>query len=297
MTQIHDISQAHGLNYWKNRAHQAEEKCAAQAQEIYFVEETMANPNFTDGDKIFAIIYYQQHFSVPARPDGRRYYSPKHLAARLGVPRLVPNQKSPKEQAISPRHAQFRKAGLIDTLLEPQKNNKGRANHFDLIQPQWLLNPAGVVVNIRDENSPKRGGKRVALHRECGGMCVERTTYTCLKCGRGVDENHILMIDEEKWEHWHANDWPCTGCGEGIPRTAEYCPRCGCQQDQATELEIPAIKIETLAAPALAPVPGKHRRGIPCPECGQEDCWIPVPTSYGETIDICTNCYPEYKRA
>lgn len=39
--------------------------------------------------------------------------------------------------------------------------------------------------------------------------------------------------------------------------------------------------------------PGKHPRGIPCPDCGQLDKWIGEQTSWGGEIFVCTKCYPD----
>src|SRR5581483_6379519 len=175
-----NLDDARPANYWKNRAIQAEEKCAALASELYTVQEIMANPNFTDKEKVYGVVYLQWfNTTKPARPDGSRYYSAQDIAARMGSPRMIPERPSPKEQAIWPVHTKFKKAGLITTSVEPQKYNKSRANQYDLLSPQFAMNARYVALEKSEKAS--RGGRRVALHRECGGLCVEHTMYTCTK--------------------------------------------------------------------------------------------------------------------
>lgn len=229
---------------YRQQARQAEEKSAELGSELYTIQELVANPNLTDKAKIYAIGYLQWYNeSRPARESGARYYNAQEIAARLGGPRTDPNVKSPKEQAIYPLHTKFKNAGLIVTTAEPQKHNKAFKNQFDVISPQFTLAARHIALES-PEKSANRGGHRVPLHRECGGLCVERTTYSCLKCGHIVPKDHVLMIAEEKWKTWEADIIPCPDCEEGIPRSATFCPHCGCQQGLAGDGE-PTLEIPT----------------------------------------------------
>lgn len=261
MQQISNISQAQGLEYWTRRAHVAEEKCAALASELYTIEELLANANFTDKEKVYAITYFQWYTSTPAtRDNGARYYNAQAIATRMGGPRVIPERPSAKEQAISPVHTKIKKAGLISTTIEAQKSNKTRQNQFDLLSPQFTLAARHVALEQSDKAS-NRGGRRVALHRECGGLCIERTTYSCMKCGRAnIDEKLIQMIDESKWEQWKSEDVPCIHCHQLILPDVNYCPICGLTQTDETV---------TPATPATnePPVPD-WRAQRPCLACG-----------------------------
>lgn len=229
---------------YRQEARQAQEKAAELGSEAYITQEIIANPNMTDKEKVYGIAYFQWYnTTAPSRENGARYYSAQAIAERMGSPRTSPDVKSPKEQSIHPVHTKFKRAGLIITEKEPQKFNKSRQNQFDIISPQFTLAARHVALE-KSDRAANRGGHRVPLHRECGGLCVERTTYSCLKCGHIVPREHVLMIEEAKWKKWEADIIPCPDCEEGIPRSATFCPHCGCQQGLASEGE-PTLEIPT----------------------------------------------------
>lgn len=214
MTQIADRPGVQGQdsNYWENRALKAErerdeykEKCAELASELYWLQEWLANPNVTDKEKAGVAVYYQTIKSTKPREDGSRYYSRARVADNWGNVRTDPTKQGNKEQAFSPIHTLLKKSGLIKSTPESQKNDKSKVNYFDVISPQLENNPRSVVL-VKEEAKP-HGGKRVPFHRECGGHILERTVYTCTKCGEDhISEKNIIRVDEEKLHRWAEED-------------------------------------------------------------------------------------------
>ena len=183
-----------------------QETLSVFASELYFLEQWVANPNVRDKDKVSGIGYLLAYYGMKPREDGYRYYSLAQVAERLGNVRREGAKYGNKEQAFPAVHQRFIASGLIDSKKEQQKSNPMYHNFFDKITPQWEMNPAGVVLDY-GEASGNHGGRRIRLHRECGGEIIAHITHVCVKCGQvKIPRENTLTVSREKWEKWLEDD-------------------------------------------------------------------------------------------
>lgn len=90
------------------------------------------------------------------------------------------------------------KAGIIEKEIESVGEGKEKRNHV-------RIRPLNFTLEALEKANTNYGGKRVPLHRECGGECTAHThiLYNCTKCGEvGITKKNILMVDEEKVQRW-----------------------------------------------------------------------------------------------
>ena len=183
-----------------------QETLAAFASELHFIYQWIANPFVRDKEKVSGIGYILAYYDTKPRSDGYRYYSLPRVAEHLGNVRAEDARQGNKEQAFGKVHQRFIASGLIDSKKEPQRDNPFHHNVFDRITPQWEMNPAGVVLDY-GENAGNHGGRRIRLHRECGGEVIAHITHVCTKCGQvKIPHEAILNVSQEKWERWKMED-------------------------------------------------------------------------------------------
>ena len=185
---------------------QMQETLSVFASELYFIEQWVANSNIRDKDKVGGIGYLLAHYETKPREDGYRYYSVPRVAEHLGNVKPEGARQGNKEQSFHAVHQRFVSSGLIDSKKEPQKSNPYRHNVFDKITPQWEMNPSGVVLDY-GEAASNHGGRRIRLHRQCGGEVIAHITHVCTKCGQvKIPREEVLQVSREKWERWKMED-------------------------------------------------------------------------------------------
>lgn len=152
-----------------------------------------ANKYLTDDNKTKIAAYYDYMSEQKAREDGSRYYSVHVIAEMLGD-----NGNGNKKQAFSSVHSKMKQHGIIKTITEKQKNDKNKDNHYDIISPQFWTHPEELKLDEHNE----WGGKRVAIHKDCGGLCEGRMIYYCTKCQMDhIEHKNITEISQEEYEN------------------------------------------------------------------------------------------------
>ena len=162
-----------------------EEKATELASELYWHQELRANPFLTELEKLIISSYYNYYISTPKRQDGSFYYSRQKINEQSGLNKV---------KQISRIHSLMCKHGLITVSQEKMKSGNGY-NCYDRLSEKLLTDPK----NIQLEDHSQWGGKRVSVHKDCGGECRERVCYTCTKCGEDhISGECVVHITEEE---------------------------------------------------------------------------------------------------
>lgn len=218
---------------WYQRAIAAEKKLAEN-------KAILANKNLSAAQSFALYSTIKLVDTEKPRDDGRVYVNYDKLAE--GVPI--------SSQSVGSALYTLAKNGIVDVKKERKKTGPG-FNMFIAVPTQTRLNLAHVVVD--NVENPRAGGKRIALHKLCGGECIERKKYLCKGCGMdNIGERDVLMISEESWKR------------------------------EQEEKMIEASPVEYVS----------HPRGIACPDCHSLNHWYAVPTEWGGTIYNCGVCMP-----
>jgi len=147
---------------------------------------------------------------------------------------------------------------------ESKKDEDGH-NHVR-IQPRNFTIEA--LMNGRPNN---HGGKRVALHKGCGGLCVEETVYRCTKCGvRHLPKNKIKFIDAEKWQRWQTEDAMERAEQPAEADESQSQDDFGVSNESQSHLDlsIPPTEDSSQVDFGIPSIPAEWREDTPCSTCG-----------------------------
>ena len=201
----------------------------------------LANKNLSSSQALALYSTVKLVDTEKPREDGRVYINYDKVAESLPI----------SSQSAGSALYTLAKNGIVDVVKERKKTGPG-FNMFLSLPTQTRLNLAHVVVD--NEETPRAGGKRIALHKLCGGECIERKKYLCKGCGMdNIGERDVLMISEESWRR---------------------------EQEEKMMEEAESVPM------------GKHPRGIACPGCHSLNHWYAVTTDWGGEMHYCGVCMP-----
>lgn len=163
------------------------------ATELYWHSELQANPLLNSNEKESLHSYYDYMVETPLRNDESKYYSLQAIANKLGD-----NGNGNKRQKFAPIHKKLEEYGYIKIKKEKQKNDKNKDNYYDILSLSFLIDPRNICL----DSHSLCGGKRIAIHKDCGGICSGRMIYLCTRCGEDyIEEKNVSLITEDELEN------------------------------------------------------------------------------------------------
>lgn len=173
---------------YKRKGSEWRERALAAEKRVKEIEEILANKNLSSAQALTLYSATKAYDAGKKRPDGSVYVSYETLAEPIPI----------SGQAAGDALLILNRNGILPVVEERKKHGAGKNLFLAPIPIQTRMNLAHVVID--NVKNPRAGGKRIAIHKVCGGECIERTKYLCRGCGvDNISPQDVLLVNEETW--------------------------------------------------------------------------------------------------